>query len=109
MTTVRYMRSGRWNVLTVEGHAGYAKGGQPDIVCAAVSMLSCMLLTCMSKAQEAGELVRFAYRQDSGDVRVEAFTTYEARERVQITFETVVTGYRMLEETYPQNVRLKIE
>lgn len=125
MTMVRYRHNGRWHALTVEGHAERAvrasHGGftsslwendaevMGNIVCAAASMLSCTALRCVAQEQEAGGLVRLAYRQDSGDVRVEALATFEAMERVRIIFKTVITGFEMLAETYPQHVRVKIE
>ncbi len=88
MTTVRYWRDGNLHELRVTGHAGFAKDGGPDIVCAAVSMLACTLLR---SARESGDvwMGARAHGVPSEGLRVEAVV------------ETVLCGYRMLEEAYP--------
>ena len=107
MTTVDRLDNGRRHVLKVTGHAGYAQEGEPDIVCAAISALSCTLLQCLADEEARGGLTVFSYTQEGGNVEVDALATHGAAARVAVMFEMARTGFAMLADTYPAHVTIK--
>lgn len=84
--------SDKWN-LAVKGHADYAPKGH-DIVCAACSIL---VYTLVSSLQKRG--ADFSCR-DNGEITIKA----KREENSNILFDTVVNGFVLLAETYPENV-----
>ncbi|MCM1027479.1 MAG: ribosomal-processing cysteine protease Prp [Roseburia sp.] len=69
MTTVviRKDRAGIYKGFTCTGHAGYARRGRPDIVCAAVSALT--IGTVNSLEELAGEKLKVSQDEASGYLR----------------------------------------
>lgn len=85
------------------GHCGYGKKGQ-DVLCAAVSTLSQTLMETIRTAP-AGTLGKvMAYSIQDGDVSVDLLTTDEGRARMRAAFETVESGFRLLEKKYKKFV-----
>lgn len=79
----------------MEGHAGYC-GGR-DIVCAAASML---FFALAGRLRELG-MGEYVERCQSGEAR--AFVP----DGLSDAFRVILCGFRMLEETYPENVRVE--
>lgn len=80
--------------LILKGHAGYGNKGQ-DIVCAAVSALTYTLINHLDK-------VTGAYRVDQGEpMKIYAYGT-----GAMAAYRTIMTGYEMIAEKYPDHVRL---
>lgn len=94
------------DIITVEGHTGYAQRGA-DIVCASVSALVCTLLNCLKDEESAGRLhlVRCIVRDGFVSLEIEYFDF--ARERCSAITETCLTGLGILAEEYPQYVRME--
>ncbi len=78
------------------GHAEYAKDGEPDIVCAAVSALSVTL--CNALAHCSG----FCCNVEAGDVQMTCRKTGEA----QTIFHAIMIGFRGLVFMYPDHVSI---
>lgn len=80
--------------LSMDGHAEYCSG--QDIVCAAASML---FFALAGRLQELGrgECVE---RCQSGEARV------FVPDGLSDAFRVILCGFRMLQEKYPENVRI---
>lgn len=80
--------------LSIKGHADYGPHGG-DIVCAGVSALTYALL---GSVEELGGKIVYC-RADSGDVKLVCYGADDA-------FAMALTGFRQIEEKYPQNVEV---
>ena len=93
-------------LLIVEGHADYNKNGD-DIVCAAVSVLVYTFLN-MLKDEESDKrlkLKREIVRDGYFCVEIEPFDF--SKNRTKGIIDTVVMGLALLNQEYPENVRLE--
>ncbi len=96
MVKVRFWQeSGRF-CFSCKGHAGFAKQGEPDIVCAAVSALSMTL--CNALTHCAG----FHCKVQAGDVSVSCAPSL----RAAYIFETITVGFYGLTARYPEYVTI---
>lgn len=98
-----------WNrlKLTMEGHAGSGVKGR-DIVCAAESMLTQALLQTLLDMQDGKKLaLDWSGSPQIGFLQIEAAPAEGYREVTETCFRVAVTGLRMLEEKYPDYIRLK--
>lgn len=93
-------------LLIVEGHADYNKNGD-DIVCAAVSVLVYTFLNMLKDEECDGRLKirREALRDGYFCVEVEPFDF--SKEKTKGIVETIVMGLAMLNEEYPEFVKLE--
>ncbi|MGI6779042.1 MAG: ribosomal-processing cysteine protease Prp [Acetivibrionales bacterium] len=85
---------------TVKGHAGFAPHGS-DIVCAAVSALA------YTGAGALAQLVNInSYEEKDGFMKctVPKGIDGEKRYKVQIILETIVVGFKQIEEAYKDYV-----
>lgn len=98
MTRVDIGRDGNWCDIRIRGHAGYATDGE-DIVCAAVSVLGFTLMQCLRDAEDAGIIRGLSQSIESGDI----WARYESVHHgtVDTILNTVLCGFRMVEERYP--------
>lgn len=87
--------------ITVSGHSGFAPAGQ-DIVCAGVSTLTFTLFEMIKKLPQVQGLRCGA---KNGFLKI-IFIHPEEDTEVKTIIDTVVTGYSMLAEKYPENVSL---
>ena len=75
MTTVTFEKDehGTYRAFTCFGHAGYAKkrfkGYEPDILCAAISALTCNTVNGLSEL--AGEVLEVTQNEEDGFLRCE--------------------------------------
>lgn len=93
MTEVKHYSDDHKFILEIRGHSGYAESGK-DIVCAAVSTLMYALASYVSKSKcESKVNIRNGYAYISCKGAMEAY-------------KTVMEGYNMLSESYPENVQL---
>jgi len=106
MTRIWNTVNGKKRVLAAEGHAGYAKDGQPDRVCAAASMLVCTAARRMEQLKKDGAVEQMVFWQKSGDARLEVTVSSFGHQLVREAMTTVMAGFRMLEEEYPEYVRV---
>ena len=87
--------------INIEGHANYNDG--IDIVCSAVSTLSFTLM-CAIENKDV-DLKNCTY--NSGDVHIYIKPTKENQSEIDTIVETIMLGFAMLEEKYPDNVTLQ--
>lgn len=91
-------------MLEVNGHAGHGAIGE-DIVCAGVSALSFAL---MGAATDRAEYMAHLYiNEKDGVIRVRCYPDEEHRDLCREMFNTVMQGYEVLAETYPDNVTIE--
>lgn len=90
--------------LSINGHAGYAEEGK-DIVCSAVSILFYTLVANINQ----DDTVDVKKQIGKGYSYVKCIPLKETRERIEIVFETIVSGLLLLAEGYPEHVSLEIE
>ncbi|MBQ4103473.1 MAG: ribosomal-processing cysteine protease Prp [Clostridia bacterium] len=106
MTTVFYREYYDRYLLIVEGHASFSEKGK-DIVCSAVSILVYTLLN-MLKDEESDKrlkLKREIVRDGYLCVEIEPFDF--SKNRTKGIIDTVVMGLALLNQEYPENVRLE--
>ena len=94
-------------ILELEGHANAGRMGE-DIVCAAESMLTQALLQTLIDAEREKKVgLYWTGSPELGFLRIEAAPAEEHRSEIRACFVLVVTGLRMLEEKYPQYIKLE--
>lgn len=107
MTTASFFQQGNCFEVSIRGHAGYNPGG-PDVVCAACSALACTLLQCLLEEEDRGSLRDFRQESSGGDVYARFTAQPAARERVETVVSVIISGMALLEQEYPEHVRLCI-
>ena len=112
MTTVTINRSaslqGEKLAFHAAGHAAYGPKGA-DIVCAAVSILSYTLAREMEKLEADGGLAIFSASFEEGAVRIEAIPRRFAKRQACTVYQTILSGFCLLAEAYPENIRLRAD
>ena len=106
MTKVYYREYYDRYLLIVEGHASFGEKGK-DIVCSAVSILVYTLLN-MLKDEESDKrlkLKREIVRDGYFCVEIEPFDF--SKNRTKGIIDTVVMGLALLNQEYPDNVKLE--
>lgn len=90
--------------LTASGHAGYVQEGH-DPVCAACSVLTQALAAalCERKPEEAGMIYSENAEAAEATVWFLAQSALEA-ECAEAMYNVALAGFRMLEESFPENV-----
>lgn len=106
MTKISYRSKEGEHILSIMGHAGFAGCGT-DIVCAGISALTYALLQTLCKAEEKGGLNHFSYLVQDGAASIRADPKEAARGSLNAAVETVLTGYRMISDAYPEHVQLE--
>ena len=108
MTTVTYKGKDKVFELTAEGHADYAKNGEPDIVCASISILAYQLAQV---AQDMFNQRKLATKPkiclNDGYVRIKIIPFKEHRLEAMYTFRNAFLAYSILAKSYPENVQMK--
>lgn len=105
MTTVEYTDTGEMLRFKADGHASFAESGR-DLVCAAESILAYTLVQNLMDAKEKGWLEELDADTWDGGVLVEATPIKRFAPRVRTIFKTILTGYRLLEKNFPENVAI---
>lgn len=107
MTQITWKESCGCVSVRLQGHADFARQGERDLVCAGISMLVCTLSACL-ETQEARGLVRLQCRKVApGDVAFQIAILTRAEE-VRAMLDTILTGFQLLQERYPENVDVKM-
>ena len=103
MITVTFTEKGQKLSLRLEGHAGYAEEGQ-DIVCASASILA---YTLASIVDTFGYEVKPNISMESGNAFIECeCIDGMTLNKVADAFFYAKRGYALLQQNYPQYVRL---
>lgn len=96
MIIVRQEERGNSFRVEVTGHAGYAKTGEKDMVCAAATILIRALAEIVDESGHGQQVLA------PGDsvVRGSGHEEY-------LAYKTVMTGFRLLEQNYPDNLQIR--
>ncbi len=104
MTTIYYREYYDKFIISIEGHAGYSTVGD-DIVCAAVSTLCYTLLNCLLD-EDASENIKLTKNIVSDGYMYFEFKHYDfSKQRVMGIVDTIIKGFLMLEESFPQYIK----
>jgi hypothetical protein len=93
--------------FTAEGHSGYGEYGK-DIVCAAVSALAFTLAGNAEDMKTNGWLVRDPEIDMETGAKVVCAPKKECIAEARLVFCTVMTGFVMLENSYPEHVHVTL-
>lgn len=101
MTTITYKRYPKAS-LTIEGHSLAPRVSDHDLCCAAVSMLSC---TIMQRIHDLALNSKAIYSSDAY-VHIEFAPLGKNGRRGMEALNTVITGFKLLGEKYPDNIKI---
>lgn len=89
------------------GHASYAEKGK-DIVCSSVSILLYTLVESLLKHPEYYGKGGLKYSLETGKAMIDCKSKNfpMAEDMLDEVFETIVTGFELLAQNYPNNVKL---
>ncbi len=98
MTTVviRRTKSQRYLGFTCMGHAGYARCGKPDILCASISAL--VINTINSLEELAGETLQVTADEETGFIQ--CIFESDLQEKSIFLMDSMVFGLQQLSGTY---------
>lgn len=106
MTSVFYREYYDNVLITIEGHSGYSFNGT-DIVCAGVSTLVYTLLNTILDEEAHGNIKLLRNFVADGGLCLEIQKFNFSKERIDGIIGTIMTGFYMLEENYPDYVRIE--
>ena len=99
------VREGRQFLISINGHADYAKKGS-DIVCAGVSALTIALVHTLDALQDENK-VENKMEIDVGVTKIECLSKiFTDIIEVESAFNTVLRGFKHIEKEYPKNVKI---
>lgn len=104
MTEVRLDRRGNTFRVEVKGHAGYR--GEKDIVCAAESILTGIMVQKLNEWEEDGALRMYRKEIGPGYVHVEFEPKGMTARKAGYMLDTILTGFSLLEYRYPEHVKI---
>ena len=104
MTTVVICRTRtqRYTGFTCMGHAGYAKPGKPDILCASISTL--VINTINALEELAGEVLQVSSNEETGFIR--CVIESDLQEKSIFLMDAMVFGLQQLAKTYGEKYLL---
>lgn len=106
MVKITYYR--KQHLITCIGHARGGPRGE-DPICAAVSALVLTLAENVTQMAAAGQVTRPLLRLHEGACRVGCHPKGRLAPAVELAFDTVCSGFQLLEKLYPQNVKFVVE
>lgn len=92
--------------IEIEGHAGYAAKGS-DIVCAGISTLSGALVGALQDAEARGRTNASWEKPAEDRLIITADPNMSSVNEVKAYFRMCVKGLRMLQEQYPNNIKVR--
>ena len=101
-----FQEQGLYTGFKAEGHADFIGGGEYDIVCAAISILTqglyfSLIENCNIEEDEIIEA------QDDGFLEIKLDYKTSKDVRVQSNFEFMITGLKLLEAQYSNYIHLE--
>lgn len=102
MTSIRIERKPNHYDLAIVGHAGYEEEGK-DIVCAAISILTYVLGNEIETHTDLYRNRQIELQSGLAMVHVE----YMDGERANTVFDLIESGLEMIEENYPDYVKIE--
>lgn len=104
MITVTY--SAKRREMRMKGHADYSEPGN-DIVCASASMLFYTLCQSLVSIEE-NLAAEPKMEMTKGRAAVKCIPKTEHEGTIDVIFWTILNGFHMLAQQYPENVYLRI-
>ena len=110
MTNITIIKSDGYIVAySITGHTGYDEYGR-DILCSAVSFMSQTVILSLNEVCGIKEEdIDFKIEDGLMEVALTHNLPYEQQEKAEIVMQTMLTGFKSLEEEYPDYITLKIE
>ena len=106
ITAVLYREGADLTGCRAEGHSGWAEAGN-DIVCAAVSILTC---TCVNALESVCGIIPVVTENRDGMLSFHLpEMTPDENDRAQILMGALKQGLSDLSQAYPKNVKLSIK
>ena len=93
--------------IKISGHAGYDRKGK-DTVCAAVSTLFYTLGEVLLKSMDMMDDYPIV-KDDEGDGYLVCTPKPEYRGRIERSYWTIIQGFKMVAENYPQYVKFIVK
>lgn len=88
--------------IDIEGHSGYNPGN--DIVCSASSILGYTLMNALM--DKNADIKEITCDEAAGEIHIKIKGTEESRQDIRTIIETIMCGYELLMDQYPDNVNL---
>nr|DAS52692.1 MAG TPA: YsxB-like protein [Caudoviricetes sp.] len=108
MTHITVYKNGNRYSIKLNGHANYAPNGQ-DIVCAATSMITFMLLQMIDNMNARNEVSIVTQKQEEGFVNIEVSVGKIYQDYFDTVLDVILTGYKLLSNKYPNNIFLETD
>jgi uncharacterized protein YsxB (DUF464 family) len=105
MITATYHRT--YNRLTVTGHAHSGESGH-DLVCASASALVLTLAANVASLTPSGSASKHVVFVKEGDAEISCVPNHKMRSVVTLIFDTVCSGFEVLQNLYPENITYQI-
>lgn len=102
MIIVKFTKTHKCLSISVDGHACSAEAGK-DLICAGASTLIYTLAQYVKDSDCTSSVIELS----PGNSTVKAITDYKNRVNLEDAYELVMTGFRLLEHNFPDNVRLE--
>lgn len=103
MTRARFCSDGLSWTIHIAGHSGHHVDGV-DVVCAACSMLTCLLYDFIRSNEECFESDKTVI-DNNAFLHAELTVKPKDAARIRAVIDTIKRGFEMLAEEYPQNVQ----
>lgn len=102
MTKATIKQNGDIVRVSIEGHAG------DERVCAACSVLGQTLQQCLRDTANGGalEVYHDEINDEDGNMYIKVKTKASNRQAVGMMLSVIATGFMLLQEQYPDNVKL---
>lgn len=94
--------------LTMEGHAGSGEAGH-DLVCSAASMLAYTLAANVYGIKKQGQAEKVMVKLEVGNADIGCRPREQFQNIVTVIFDSVCVGFKILAESYPENMAYIIE
>ena len=98
------------NSIRMSGHANYNEQGK-DIVCSAASILFYTLADTLTKFKDGLKKEPRIHIRGENEKKIDCFISCRPKEEYMLNFQTVyftiVNGFELLANGYPENISLK--
>lgn len=105
MVEITYHR--RYHRLTAKGHAHSGEKGH-DLVCASVSALMLTMAANVGSLATQESVREPIIHLAEGDAEVACKSSHRMTNVVTLMFDTVCTGFAMLQDLYPENISYEV-
>jgi len=108
MTKATFLRlkNGEIKGFSIKGHAGSARPGEYDMVCAAISAVG---YTALGGLQELCGIDNYEESDGSLSIMLPDNLPRDIRARAQIILKTMEIGLRQIEYQYPKYIRVRFK